>query len=114
MAAPGAHNITFTQGDDVSETFTFRDSDGAAIDITGYTFAAQMRTYPSSDTVAATFNVAISGAGSGGTVTMTLARAVTAALTPGRYRWDLEWTDTLDRKRTLLAGTANVLEEVTR
>lgn len=114
MAAPGAYNLTLVQGDDVAETFTFRDDTGTAIDITGYTFAAQMRPYPSSSSVTATFTVAISGAGSGGTVTMTLARAVTATISAGRYHWDLEWTDTANRKRTLLAGVAVVLEEVTR
>lgn len=113
MPAPAAHNLTIVQGDDFSETFTFKDSAGAAINLTGYTFAAQVRPTAASAVVTATFTVAITSA-AGGTITLTLARAATALLLPGTYRWDLEWTDTLDKKRTLLNGAATVVEEVTR
>lgn len=113
MAAPAAYNITFTQGDDVSETFTFKDSTGAAINVTGYTFAAMMRKTPADTTIVATFSFAITS-GSGGTVNMTLAKTVTAGLTPGVYVYDLQWTDLSGNVRTMLAGQVTVLAEVTR
>lgn len=113
MPAPGVYNFTTTQGDDVAETFTFKDDDGAAINLTGYTFAAQMRRTPSDTAVLATFSFTITSA-AGGTVDMTLSKTVTAGLQPGVYPYDVQWTDAAGKVRTVLAGKVTVLAEVTR
>lgn len=101
------YNTAVTQGDTFTEDLTF-ESAGTAINLTGYTFASQLRrTYPGA--VVAEFGMTVSGS----TVTRTLAPAVTSGLSD-TYVQDVQWTDPSGRVRTLLSGNFTVGPKVTR
>jgi len=83
---------------------------GAVQNISGYTFAAQVRTV--SGTLAATFTCAIVSAAAG-TFSIALTSAETAALvTTTEYKWDLEVTIS-GVVTELLRGDVTVVDEVT-
>lgn len=102
------YDIRLQRGDDLVEQFTFTDDDGEALDLSGYTFASQLR-QTADGTLLATFTVSVSD----NVVSRTLSRTVTATL-DGTYVHDLQWTDPSGRVRTLLSGEVEVVEDVTR
>jgi hypothetical protein len=100
------------QGDDYT-AIAFISKDGIGIPLTGFTGpAAQLRRNVADiDTaVDATFACSISGTS---TVTLTLPKATTVALT-GCYVYDLQITDPTGHLVTIAKGPAHVIQEVTR
>ena len=63
----------------------------SVIDLTGYSFLAQIRATAESSTVIATFDIAVEA--SSGAVTLSLDDTDTIDLTAGTYVWDLRITD---------------------
>ncbi len=114
-AKPGTLNITVNQGGTFGPlVLTLKDSDGNAVNLTGYTASAQYRkTYDSSE-VLATFTCSIPSPTSG-QITISLTDETTAALTaPAQGVWDLFITDASGASYRILAGTVTVLPRVTR
>jgi hypothetical protein len=111
MAA--TRDITIYQGDTYGHVITITDdaTPPAATNVTGRTFAAQLRRYPSSD-VAATFAVDMTNAATG-VVQLSLTATQTAALAAGPYAFDVHMI-TGSSVLTLFAGEAVVTAEVTR
>ena len=109
---PATRDIDIYRGDDFSHTVTITNTAGSAIDVSGRTYTSQLRRYPDSSTVAATFTVAM-GSAATGVVVFTLADTVTAGLEPGPYRYDIQ-QDNGGTLTTLLAGQATVSADVTR
>ena len=112
MAA--TRDITIYQGDTYGHVITITDdaTPPVATDVSGRTFAAQIRRYPSSDTIAAQFAVDMTDAATG-VVQLSLTATQTAALVAGPYAFDVHMitgTTTL----TLFAGECLVSGEVTR
>lgn len=107
----GKRNIQITKGDDYSHVVTITDSSGP-INITGRTYAAQVRKVAEQSTANATFTCTVTDA-AGGEVTMYLADAITDTLEPGDYRWDLE-ENASGIITTLLAGRFRVVADITR
>ncbi len=83
-------NITVDQDADFTETLTIKDSTGTVVDISGQTVTSKLRKTHLS-TSATAFTTAIVS-GTDGTCSITLTDTVTAALTEGRYVWDLTTT----------------------
>ena len=112
MAA--TRDITIYQGDTYGHTITITNdaTPPAATNVTGRTFAAQLRRYPGSDTVAATFAVDMTDAATG-VVQLSLTATQTAALAAGPYAFDVHMI-TGSSVLTLFAGEAVVTAEVTR
>lgn len=108
-AAP--YNVRLTQGDTFRETFVFRNADGSLLDLTGLTFASQVRE-TAAGAALATMTIDVTGAASG-QVVRSLGTAVTAGLS-GRLVHDLQQTDSDGVRRTLLGGEFTVVDEVTR
>ena len=102
------YDVRMTQGDSFVEELIMEDGDGDPIDLTGYSFASQLRR-TASGTVVATFSISVSES----TVTRTLTPAVTLGLS-GTYVHDFQWTDPSARIRTLLSGDFEIEAEVTR
>jgi hypothetical protein len=106
---PGRLDYTVTRGDSFADSFTFSQS-GAALNLTGYTFLAQLRAErSSSSTLLATFTV-----GTGSVATGVVAVSLTSGqltVDPGRYWWELQWT-TGSTVRTVLSGEFVVEPEV--
>lgn len=112
MSTPANLPIVVRVGDTESLTLNLQNSDGTPINVTGRTYAAQIRATADATTVLASFTCAISNA-AGGVVTATLPAATTAALTPGVGVWDLQETNGTV-VTTLLAGPVTITQDVTR
>jgi len=106
---PGIVDWTVTGSDSLSRSFGF--AQGSAVNFTGYTFLAQVRSERASDAeLVATLTVG-TAAGTG-TLSVTASTAV-MSLDAGGYWWELQWT-TGSSTRTVLAGKFNVLPNTTR
>jgi hypothetical protein len=103
-------NLTIDQGSSFSTSIALTDNDGVALNLTGYTGAAQLRKHYTSST-AVTFTVTIDALN--GEVTLSLTATQTAALTAGRYVYDVELTigSTVSR---VIEGIVTVTPEVTK
>ena len=104
-------SLRIEKGATFSLTLTLTQDD-AALDLTGYTAAAQMReTLASTDSQA--FTVAISSPATGGIITVSLTAVQTAALEYETGFWDLEITSGAVVTR-LLEGAVEIKLNVTR
>jgi hypothetical protein len=112
----GIYNATIDQGATWSVVVTYKDSTGAAINLTGYTAAMQVRQqYSSADA-----DLTLTSPSNGivitpltGIVTITMTAAQTAALEEGYYVYDVELTSGTYKDR-LIQGQLTVAPEVTR
>ena len=105
--------ITIEQGANLTSTITVTDTQGDAVNLTTYSASSQLRkSYYSSS--ANTISAIITG-NSNGQITLSMTASNTAALTPGRYVFDLVITNSVDNSVTrVIEGTAVVLPSVTR
>ena len=105
--------ITIEQGANLTSTVTVSDTQGDSVNLTTYSASAQLRkSYYS--TSANTLTATITG-NANGQITLSMTAANTAALTPGRYVYDLVITNSVDNSVTrVVEGTAVVLPSVTR
>lgn len=109
----GRYNIIIDQGSDFSVLFTVSE-DGSAKNLTGFSARAQMRSTKTATSIAATFTCAITSA-TEGKLTMSLPASTSAALTAGRYFYDLEIFTSGDATVTrLMQGEVDLTQEVTR
>lgn len=107
------YDLTLYQGATFNRTLEIKDSNSAAVNITGYTFAGQVRTSAHSSTVAGTFAVAIGNAAAG-RITWEMS-ATNSALVPAQQCvYDLEMTKTNGDVVRLLEGFVDVKANVTR
>jgi hypothetical protein len=112
MAAPGVQNLTFVRGDTETVQVTMTSDGTTPVSITGRTYAAQLRSTPDIAAIAATATCTITD-GANGVMTATFSATDTAELDPGMYYWDLQETNGTV-VTTVLAGTVQVLADVTR
>ena len=95
-----------------STTVNVEDSQGAAVNLYGYSVASQIRkSYYSSS--ANNFTATITGTANG-EITLSMTAANTANLTPGRYLYDLVITSPTSVKTRVVEGIVNVLAGVTQ
>lgn len=111
----GVYHMKLEQGSTFGLTITYKDSNGTAINLTGYTARMTLRrNYEDSSLIdLTTENGRIALGGSAGTVTLSIAAGDTAALPSVEGVYDLELVsgDIVDK---LLAGTFTIAREVTR
>ena len=106
-------NLFIDQDADFTTTVTVNDSNGSALDLTGYTALAMIRkTYQSS--TATTFTSAFVSPRTTGQITISLTDVQTAALEDGRYVYDLVITDSSGIKTRVVEGIATVSPSVSR
>ena len=105
-------NLYIDQGADFSTTLYLTDSNGDVLNLTDYTALGQVRKTYGSSTIAATFTLSLVAAT--GQVTVTLTDVQTAALTSGRYVYDILITDSSGDKTRILEGHATVVPSVSR
>ena len=111
------YNITVDQGATYSLAISYKDSNGAAINLTNYTAAMQLRSdYSSADAVLSLSSpsngIVITGAT--GLITITITDTQTAALSANAFVYDLEITSASNVKTRLIQGSVTVSPEVTR
>lgn len=107
------YNIPIDQGSDWSIQIVATEDD-IPVDLTGYFARAQMRPRKLSDTISGTFDCNIPNP-AGGVITMALGHAISTAMKPAVYYYDLEIYTSGDAQVTrLLKGTAKIDTETTK
>ena len=105
-------NIFIDQGADFTTTVTVTDSSDSAVNLTGFSVAAQIRkTFLSSSATA--FTASISNA-SAGEITISLTDSQTTSLEAGRYVYDVLITASGGTKTRVVEGQVTVNPSVTR
>lgn len=108
---PSNYDLVLYRGDYFPMTVTLKDANGTALNLTGYTAKAQIKT-GFTDTLPYNFTTTIDAAN--GKVTLILTSAVSETIPGGSYIWDFQVTDGSGNVRTYLAGDVTVYDEVTR
>lgn len=104
-------NIVIDQGTDFETSINLSDSDGNQLNVVGMSAASQIRkTFASSNAVNFTTALAVGT----GVLTLSLNNSQTAAMSAGRYVYDVEITDSSSVVSRILEGTVTVTPEVTR
>ena len=101
---PGRLNLKAREGDIIAFTVAIVHADDVAVDVTGRTYTASVRTSSASTTAAATFSFDTSDAATG----IIIASVNLANVTAGTYAWDL-WEDA----NPIAAGNVAVSGRVT-
>ena len=105
-------NIFIDQGATFTTTVTVTDANGDAVNLSGYSVAAQIRkTFLSSSATA--FTATISNASSG-EITISLTPTQTTALEAGRFVYDVLITASGGTKTRVVEGQVTVNPSVTR
>ena len=112
MTTPAVYPLNVRIGSTETVSLTLQGADGTPTNITGRTYAAQIRTTADATTTVAVFACSIVSAAAG-TVSATLSATTTAALAPQAAVWDLVETNGAT-VTTLLAGPVTVQQGVTR
>lgn len=100
---PAIRDIEMIQGDDYTFTVQFMaGSPLVAVDLTGYTFDAHIKTAAAN--VPLTVYVATPSTGLAA-VTITAAQSVVLR---GNYVWELDWIDPTGKRRSMITGVAKV------
>ena len=108
---PGKKNFTVQRRADFPLRLTFKDSTGSAINLTGFTVAAQV--YDDSRTTKyADFTVTYTNR-TGGIVDISLSDTDTANFTPDILKYDVLLTDASGNKEYYLEGTLFISEGYT-
>ena len=111
--AAGTYDIVIDQGSDFAIQVAIAEG-GVATAIETHSVRAQLRPSPTSSTKTADFTCSIINA-SQGKIKMSLSNSTTAAITSGKYYYDLELVNTSSSVvNRLLQGVARVTPEVTR
>lgn len=109
----GTYNLEIERGETFTSVFTWKDSTNALVNLTGKTARMQIRSTTSSPTVTLDCNSYFTLGGALGTITLEIPATITATLTLGLLRYDLEIV-TGANVRKLLKGDVTVFGEVTR
>lgn len=116
MSTAGIYNITADQGATFDRVITWKDSNGNAVNLTGYTAKSQIRTTYDSSTIVlemSTANGRITLGGVLGTITINVA-AANMNFSGGQYVYDLELTSAGGTVTRLVMGTFTLRDEVTK
>ena len=109
-ALPANHDLVIYKGDTFELLVNIKDVGGNAIDVTGSTPKAVLKT-DYTDRMPTAFTIAETAVP--GQVLVSLTAAQTKGLLPGSYIWDLQVTYASGLVRTYIAGDVTVLNEVT-
>ena len=110
MAAPAHRDLKFVKSDDYRHLIRFEEN-GDGVDVSDATFKSQIRLKSGVEDLVAEFVIDSSDA-TNGNIFLTLNESVTSEIDPGKYQWDIE-IYTAEGKRTFLAGSLEVLGELT-
>lgn len=110
------YDIVATQGSNYSVTLTYKDSNGAAVNLTGYTSRMQVRKVAPSPYayLSLTSSSGITLGGVAGTVTINISAAALASIPAGSYVYDVELVSGSGAVVKPIAGSFSLTAEVTR
>lgn len=112
MAQPAFYPLAIRIGDTETVSVTLQDSSGAPVDITGRTYAAQIRATADAASPLATFVCTVTN-GPAGQFACTLSATTTNALAIGTGVWDCQETNGAT-VTTLLGGPVRIDRDITR
>lgn len=104
-------NIVIDQGSTFQTSINVTDDDDNVVNLTGYSANAQMRKHYTSSN---SFSFTTSISPTLGIVTLSMTANTTNSITPGRYMYDCELTDTNGAVTRLVEGVVTVTPGVTR
>ena len=107
----GKYNIVADQGATFNLNFTIA-TDGVALNLTGYTFAMQVRRSTNSST--ALLNITSATMNSSGNVSVTVSATTMNTVPPGRWVYDIELTSSGGQVTRILEGRFIVKAQVTQ
>lgn len=112
----GIYDIIIEKGATWNPVITWKNSDGTAIDLTGYSARLQVResVTASSTVISLTSGSGITLGGTAGTISLLLSATDTAALTFEKGVYDLELVSGSGVVYRVLQGRVTVSPEVTR
>ena len=105
-------NLIAYQGADFTNTFYVTNDNGSSFDLTGFTAAGKIKKHYTSNT-STDFGVLIVSPLTAGAITISLDNATTAAMTPGKYVYDIVVTSAQNVKSRILEGVITIVEGVT-
>lgn len=110
---PAKQDIKVMRGDtEIFNVYLKNDAD-TPIDVTGDTFASQIRYNRDDTSIAASFTVSVVDAVNG-QIRLTLSSDSSAALVAGNAFWDCQRTTSGGVRTTFIAGKCTILADVTR
>ena len=107
---PQRSNLTLQQGDDWTATVVVQNADGTPANLTGYTAKAPILTIPAA-TAQVVLQMGLSIASPNIVLALTHAQTQTLG---GSYVWELQTTSNTGTVTTLMAGTFNVIPQITQ
>ena len=108
--AAGTYNIDITRGTNFDVSMTLKSATNTPINVTNYTFKAQIRRKASTG-VSAEFTITKTNA-SGGVIKLALTKSQTQSLPNGKLKYDLVANDGTEVKQ-YITGTITVSDTVT-
>jgi len=109
--AAGIHDLTIEKGITFDISITLKDSSNSALDVTNYTFKAEVRRKAETDLEKA-FTVTKTNASSG-VIELAMTAANTSALPKGNLKYDLIAQTGSGKVLRLLTGKVTVIETIT-
>lgn len=106
--------LTIDQGASFTSVINLTNDDNTPIDLTGHSFACQIRKSYYSTNATANVVVTVEGANANGTVRLTMDAANTANIKAGRYLYDLKMTDEANTVLRIVEGIATITPQVSR
>lgn len=97
------NNITVNTGEYFSRDFYLDNLDGTPLDLTGYSGSSQIRKHANSLNPTATFTLTFVDRAKG-RIRLVLSRETTATIKPGRYVYDILFTDDTGKKSVVIEG----------
>lgn len=106
-----SNNLEINQGADYTRTATVKDALNVAVNLTGYTVAAQIRKNPTADIYVA-FTTQVTNA-TLGKISISLTHAQTAALAAGNYMYDI-FIVSASKSYKVADGLITIIPRITR
>ena len=105
------NNFTIETGAYFSRDFYLDNSDGTSLDLTGYSAKSYLRKHPESVNATSIFNVGFINR-EDGHIRVSLATTATKEIKPGRYVYDVLFTDTEDKKSIVIEGQVLATQDI--
>jgi hypothetical protein len=105
------NNITINTGEYFSRDFYLDNIDGTPLNLVGYAASSYIRKHPESLTPTAKFNVGFIDRDNG-RIRVSLASTVTTEIKPGRYVYDVLFTDNTTKKSIVIEGNVLATEDI--
>lgn len=108
---PSNFDLVLYRGDYFPMKVSLKNPSGTALDLTGYTAKASIRSSYEDPT---TFNFTSTINAAAGEVDIILPSSVSSTIPAGSYIWDFQVTEPGGNVRTYIAGDVTVYDEVTK